>query len=133
MKRNENILTALLRALGIPHTRTYADRLLKDRPKRGTLYDLSLLLRRYGIGSKGVKWHDKDNLDGLPSVFVAQVGSDFLGAQAITGQRAYLAFPWSQQGTFANTLLNAADSPLTPATQGFEIRQCLRLSCVLQG
>lgn len=78
MKRNENILTALLRALGIPHTRTYADRLLKDRPKRGTLYDLSLLLRRYGIGSKGVKWHDKDNLDGLPSVFVAQVGSDFV-------------------------------------------------------
>lgn len=55
MKRNENILTALLRALGIPHTRTYADRLLKDRPKRGTFYDLSLLLRRYGIGSKGVK------------------------------------------------------------------------------
>lgn len=78
MKRNENILTALLRALGIPHTRTYADRLLKDRPKRGTLYDLSLLLRRYGIGSKGVKWHDKDNLDGLPSVFVAQVSSDFV-------------------------------------------------------
>lgn len=71
MKNKGTIFTRFLKALGVPHTRSYADEQFRGMTFK-SLFGLSHLLKDYGIPSEGWKLSDKGELDSLTPPFLAQ-------------------------------------------------------------
>lgn len=71
MNNRGPIFSAFLKALGVPHTRSYSDEQFRGMTFK-SLFGLSHLLKDYGIPSEGWKLNDKNELTSLVPPFLAQ-------------------------------------------------------------
>lgn len=73
-----------LSALGVPHTKSYADRLYRTMSFR-SLFGLSKLFQQYGVESEGLVLEDKQEIHKLPVPFLARTGEGFVIVTGIDG------------------------------------------------
>lgn len=66
-----SLLNDFLDALGVPHTREYADRAFATMPFK-SLFGLSRQLKAYGIDNVAAQWTDKSVLPSIPTPFLAR-------------------------------------------------------------
>lgn len=66
-----SLLNDFLEALGVPHTREYADRAFATMPFK-SLFGLSRQLKAYGIDNVAAQWTDKSVLPSIPAPFLAR-------------------------------------------------------------
>ncbi|MCM1028628.1 MAG: vitamin K epoxide reductase family protein [Pseudoflavonifractor sp.] len=67
-----SLLCDLLDALGVPHTRHYADRAFASMPFK-SLFGFSRQLKAYGVDSVAARWPDKSVFTSIPTPFLAQM------------------------------------------------------------
>lgn len=80
-----NILVRFLRALGVPYTRNYADKLFDEHPYKNNLLGLSQMLNHYGVKTVGLEI-DKKDMDKIPVPFVAVFSADYGIVESVTEQ-----------------------------------------------
>lgn len=84
------ILTDLLAALGVPHTRTYADMRFNTMTFR-SLYGLSKVLQDYGVDSRALTLGDKAaDLPKLPVPFLAATADCFVVVEAVEADKVWV-------------------------------------------
>ena len=71
MNSDHTIVSDLLTALKVPHTKTYTRQRFESMPFK-TLFGVSNLLKEYGVESQGYKISDRETLTSLPFPLVAQ-------------------------------------------------------------
>lgn len=73
-----NIFQALLRELGVPHTKAYAIQSYEAHPYKYTFYGLKRLCDHYHIHTEAVHLNDKEEMDKLPTPFIADLAGDYV-------------------------------------------------------
>lgn len=72
MKKESDLIYALLKCLQVKHTSFYLNKLYDEHPHKYNLFGLSRILKEYNIENKGYKFEDKDILKDLDAPFIAQ-------------------------------------------------------------
>lgn len=83
-KKNTNVFSTILNALGIKYTDEYANKLFNEHPHKYNLFGLSKMLSEYQIANGAIKLDDKQvSVYELETPFIAHIGSDFVVVRKI--------------------------------------------------
>ncbi|KGE16126.1 vitamin K epoxide reductase family protein [Sphingobacterium deserti] len=78
MKRGNNVLTALLKALKIKHTESFSNKFYNEHPFKYNLLGLSKMLDFYGVNNGGFRFDNKcQDIQEIQAPFVAHIEGEF--------------------------------------------------------
>lgn len=110
-KKRTSLASSLLEALGVPHTRMYADERFATMPFP-SLFGLTRLLKDYGVDSRGMMFTDRSQIVNLETPFLAQTTSSFVVVTALnTSSIGYV----DDEGTAHTAPFSAFDKEWTGA------------------